>query len=145
MADICFKVIDFGSKEYESLLGLRDLILRRPLGLVLSEEDTRGEESQIHIAGFQKNELICGLIFAPREIGVWQMRQVCVKNDLQRSGAGTLMVRFAEDYARQNAVHKIILHSRKASMDFYLKNGYEACGSEYIEIGIPHFTLEKEI
>ena len=70
---------------------------------------------------------------------------MAVEQDIQKSGIGTSMLKFAEFMAAKNGFGTITLHARKVAVRFYEKHGYEKVGEEFTEVGIPHFKMEKQL
>ena len=63
-----------------------------------------------------------------------------------RKGVGTrLMQMGVEAIKKHYGCKKIVLHSQKQAQVFYEKIGFEAISDEYLEEGIPHITMEKQL
>ncbi len=139
------KVINFFSTEYFHELALRNDILREPLGLKFSIEDLKDEEKQIHIGAFNEEKLLGCLLLKPLDSEVIQMRQVAVEEKFRSNGIGREMVLFSEQFSRNLGYNKIILHARETAIKFYEKMDYKNAGSEFIEVTIPHWKMEKYI
>ena len=52
---------------------------------------------------------------------------------------------FYEQEARATGIKKIEFHARKTAVKFYQKLGYHLEGEEFLEVGIPHFKMEKNL
>jgi predicted GNAT family N-acyltransferase len=76
---------------------------------------------------------------------VAKMRQVAVKPELQSMGIGSGLVRFSEEWSKQQGLLSIVMHARKEAVPFYERMGYEVRGKEFLEVGIPHFKMEKTL
>lgn len=135
--------IEFGSKEYEEELKLRDRILRRPIGLDLFAEDLKKDNNDIHIGAFIEDKLIGVLILTKTDEESIRMRQVAVDESLRGLGVGKKMVEFCELEAKTEGYKRIHLHARKTAVEFYLKLGYKVIGDEFTEVGIPHLEMDK--
>ena len=107
--------IDYGSSDYESALDLRQAVLRDPLGLNLRDEDLSHEKDCIHFGAHIVDELVATLYVQPRDAHNIQLRQVAVRENYQRLGAGRLLINLAEDYARQNGYDTMLAHARKSA------------------------------
>ncbi len=70
---------------------------------------------------------------------------MAVDNTVQKSGLGTAMLAFAEYVATKEGFEKITLHARKVALGFYEKYDYKIVGSEFTEVGISHYEMEKLI
>jgi predicted GNAT family N-acyltransferase len=55
------------------------------------------------------------------------------------------MVAFSEEVSKKMGYSKMILHARKVVVLFYQKQGYRTLGEEFLEVGIPHFKMEKDL
>ncbi len=139
------KEIKYLSSEYEQALELRDKILRKPLGMKLTEEFCRQDKEDFIFGIFEKNRIRAILHLKPLSDSVLKMRQVAVDNTLQGKGYGSKLVMFSERFARNNNYKKIVLHARKNAVPFYLKLNYKITSDEFYEIGILHFNMEKTI
>lgn len=139
------KQIDHGSKEYAQVIALRHAILREPLGLSFSKEELEREKDNIHIAVFEDDDLLgcCMLtIINPQTL---QLRQMAVKNNLQRKGIGASIMIFAETLSRDKGYRTIIMHARDTAIGFYEKFGYKIVGEPFIEVNLPHHVMQKKI
>jgi predicted GNAT family N-acyltransferase len=76
---------------------------------------------------------------------IYKLRQMAVSGELQGKGIGKMLVAAAEVFAAQNGYNKIVLHARKVAMGFYHALGYTQAGTEFSEVGIPHYAMEKTL
>ena len=139
------RTIEYGSCEYHDMVALRDRILRRPLGLAFSEEYLRQEISDVLIGGFSGAMLAGCCILSPVNEQTVQLRQMAVDESLQKTGAGSRILAFAEEEARRNGFSELMMHARKEAAPFYRKNGYEIRGEEFTEVNIPHYEMFKRL
>lgn len=137
------KIINYGDDDYLNSLALRNKILREPIGLKLSENDTKDEDKQIHFGAFLNNKLVGCLILYPQNSDKIKMRQLAVSTENQGEGIGKNLVISAEKYAKDNGFSIITLHARLTVKEFYLKLGYKQKGEEFIEQNIPHIYMYK--
>ena len=139
------KLITYNSIEYEQSLILRDKILRKPLGIVFTNEFLQQDSEDFIIGLFEQNQIQAVLHLKPLSDSVLKMRQVAVHNMLQGKGFGSKLVLFSEEFARKKGCKKIVLHARETAVRFYKKLNYEILGEQFYEIGIPHFKMEKRL
>lgn len=141
------KQIKYKSKEYKEAVDLRNLILRRPLGLNFDKKELLKEKDDIHIGCFKKNKIIGTIILTPKDKDTVRIRQVAVMDKLQGKGIGSMLVKFAEKMAIEHKFSKIILSARISALNFYIKMGYKTVGEEYVSknTNIPHFEMVKYI
>jgi predicted GNAT family N-acyltransferase len=139
------KQIDHGTSDYQKAIQLRYSILRAPLGLNFSQEDLDKEKDHIHIASFEDDELLGCCMLTKIDPHTLQLRQMAVKDNLQRKGIGASIVSFAESIAKDKGYRRIIMHARDTAIGFYEKFGYKVKGDEFTEVNLPHHVMEKNI
>jgi N-acetylglutamate synthase-like GNAT family acetyltransferase len=140
-----FKLINWGSTEYDEMVALRDEILRKPLGLHFSEEYLEAESNDILIACYLKGVMAGCCILRTISEDVLQLKQMAVRGSFQNEGIGLKIISFAEETARNIGHCRIFMHARKEVKGFYEKAGYETRGDEFEEVGIPHIMMIKEL
>lgn len=137
------KEIYFDTDEYNKSVILRDKILRKPLGLVFTEEFLADDKFQFHIGAFINNEIIGILILKPLNKNVMKMRQVAVSENFQKQGIGKKMVKFAEKFASDKGYKSFELNARNEAIKFYRSMNYKTIGNEFLEVGIKHQKMIK--
>jgi len=138
-------VIVYGSPEYGAMCKLRDDVLRKPIGLRLTEAETLRDINDILIVCMENDEAVACCILTKNNSDAVQLRQMAVAPSYQKKSLGREILQFAEKIAKENHYSIIRMHARKTAMDFYEKNGYTVVGKEFIEVGIPHFEMMKKI
>ena len=139
------KQIDHNTKEYRQMVGLRNEILRKPLGLSLKKEELDKEKDDILIGAFEEDKMLgCCLLTRVDDNNV-RLRQMAVQNNLQGKGIGASMLNFAENVARDAGYKNMVMHARKTALHFYEKLGYKIGSEEFEEITIPHYIMEKKL
>lgn len=137
--------IAYGSPEYESVKKFRDLVLRRPIALVLSDEDTKGEDSQWHFAAIENGLVLGCVILKPLSDDLIKLRQMAVAAETRGSGLGRELVRFAENAAMVGGFTEIEMNARVSARGFYEKLGYEVASNEFIEVGLPTIRMTRKL
>ncbi|WP_143304488.1 GNAT family N-acetyltransferase [Chitinophaga vietnamensis] len=144
-----FRMIEYGSCDYHDMVALRDTVLRKPLGLTFSKEYLQQEINDILIGGFittpEETFLAGCCILSPVDEDTLQLRQMAVSPRLQGQGIGSEIITFAEQQAINNGFNILMMHARKEATGFYLKLGYQICGDEFTEVGIPHYEMRKNL
>jgi hypothetical protein len=140
-----FKIIEVGSDWHQKEQALRDEVLRRPLGRVLSATDIERDKEGVHFVAVQGGEVVGCAGLYPQGEDVMRLRQMAVSPRLQGQNVGASLLAFAEDWARKNAVTCIETHARMVAVGFYERCGYEAYGDAFEEVGIPHIKMRKSL
>ena len=140
---MALKIIDHGSPEYLQMVQLRIDILRKPLGLYFTPEELEKEKNEILIGAFEEEKMLGCCMLIKSDPTTVRMRQMAVLNNLQGKGIGRALMQFAENIARDLGYKKLTMHARVTAVGFYEKLGYSVVGDEFIEVTLPHHTMEK--
>ena len=135
----------YGGARHDELIELRREVLRRPLGLDYTPEQLAAEADQMHLGAWDGRRAVGCLVLKllpGREI---QMRQVAVRADAQRKGVGRLLIAEAEAEAKRQGRARMVLHARQPAVAFYEKLGYAVEGEPFVEIGLPHRLMAKNL
>jgi len=140
-------IVEFphGSPGYLELVRLRDLHLRKPIGLRMSEEDLAGEETQRHFALIWNDVILGGLVANPIRTDTAKLRQMWVDPSLRGQGRGRQLLEEVELRLATEGIRHFILNARESAVGFYQSSGYEVVGETFTEVGIPHVQMEKLI
>jgi N-acetylglutamate synthase-like GNAT family acetyltransferase len=137
--------VAYGSEAYQNILTLRTEILRKPLGLELSDEDVATEDREFHIAAFDGEEVVGCVLLRPVDKSVVKLRQMAVSSKKQGVGLGAKLVIFAENLARARGFNKVETHARVVAQGFYEKLGYQVSGGVFTEVTVATIKMTKEI
>lgn len=142
---MALKIIDYGTKEYQQMIDLRNEILRKPLGMELEGTDIEADKENILIGAFEDEKMLgCCMLVRDGDIGVI-LRQMAVRNQLQGKGIGRALMEFAETIARDIGYREISMHARSSAAGFYEKMGYITTGDEFQKLSISHILMKKRI
>jgi GNAT superfamily N-acetyltransferase len=142
---MALKIIDYGSREYQQMIQLRNDILRKPLGLSFLPEELENERDEILIGAFEDEKMLGCCMLIKIDPSTVRLRQMAVLKNLQGKGIGRALMQFAENIARDRKFKKIMMHARKTATGFYEKQGYRVTGDEFDEVTVPHYVMEKEL
>jgi predicted GNAT family N-acyltransferase len=140
-----FRVIKHGSNDYHEMVSLRDVVLRKPLGLSFSEEYLQKEINDQLIGAYTGDKLSACCILTPLNNETVQLRQMAVDNTQQGQGIGRQLIHFAEQQSKKNRFTQMMMHARKEAKGFYEKLGYAVQGPEFEEVGIVHYEMSKQL
>jgi predicted GNAT family N-acyltransferase len=132
--------------EWELYYDLRYRILRKPLGKERGSERNEGDETGIHFALYDNQQLkgIARLDNAGEKSA--QVRFVAVETTLQGKGYGRKIMEATEIAARHSGSEKMILHARDYAVAFYLRLGYEVIEPSYKLFDVlQHYLMEKAL
>ena len=142
---ITYRQISIHDPEYEQEKDLRNRVLRSPLGLVLSGDDLRDEDKQVHLVAMDERGRVIGCVLVSVHKKTARIRQMAIEEAYQKRGIGTELVKYAETSARTRNIFKVTLHARITSRRFYEQLGYTASGEVFTAVTIPHVAMEKDL
>lgn len=134
-----------GTEDYTKALALRTAELRKPLGLTFTAEELKKDEEDLHFGLFDENEILACLTLTICDNKKVKMRQVATLASKQGTGLGRMLAKAAEEYAADNGYSFMFCNARKTAVPFYEKLGYRIVSGEFTEVGIPHYTMEKQL
>lgn len=77
--------------------------------------------------------------------GIGKLERICVTADYRKFGIGKQLVLALEEIALEKGCRKVKLHGQSQAQAFYSKLGYQNSSDEFIEDGIPHLLMIKEL
>lgn len=128
--------------EYAAMLDLRERILRKPLGLALTDAEKQMDLEDYLLGAFDGDQILGCLILQKKDDGSVKMRQVAVSETAQGRGIGRKMLQAAYDVLRDWRVSRLYCHARGTAVDFYRQNGWTITGDTFLEQNIPHFRMD---
>jgi predicted GNAT family N-acyltransferase len=143
--DLDYREIEVGSALHASQQRLRDEVLRKPLGRVLSATDIERDRTGVHFAAIDGDEVVACVGLYPEANGLLRLRQMAVAPSRQGQGVGARLLAFAERWARETGGAEIEMHARVGAEGFYQRSGYAREGDEFQEHGIPHVVMRKRL
>ncbi|MEZ5047002.1 MAG: GNAT family N-acetyltransferase [Chitinophagaceae bacterium] len=143
--EIEYSIINYQSPLYLDVISLRNEELRKPLGLDINQADIAEDKDQYIVIATDQNTLVGCLMIKIVDKDRVKFRQMAVKNNFQKKGLGRHIIHFAENFCLLNNYTTVELHARCVVEEFYLKQGYQKQGQEFMEVNIPHIKLTKQL
>ncbi|KIL50224.1 hypothetical protein KP77_15990 [Jeotgalibacillus alimentarius] len=77
--------------------------------------------------------------------GKGKVERVCVMKSLRGHHAGVLLMNEIEQFAKSEGLPALVLNAQTHALGFYEKLGYLVISDEFMDAGIPHYKMQKEI
>jgi predicted GNAT family N-acyltransferase len=71
--------------------------------------------------------------------------RVAVLEDFRGHGVGRALMSVVEANARAQGLRTVFVHAQQAAVPFYERIGYVAGGAQFLEAGIPHVAMHKNV
>lgn len=143
--DVVLVEAPYGSDTYRDALRLREAVLRKPLGLAMSEEELADDKLRRHFCAVAKGAVIGSVSFKPLGPHTLQLKQMAVAEDRRHETVGARLLAFAEAWARRERYGLIILNARVGAEGFYARHGYALEGEIFDENTLPHIRMTKRV
>ncbi len=103
------------------------------------------DDEAIHFVGYdEKDEPIAASRL--RFIDEWgKLERICVLKEHRGKNYGKALIEKMEDYLIQQGVKKAKLNAQSYAENFYEKLGYKTISKPFIDAGILHITMVKEL
>nr|WP_106782842.1 GNAT family N-acetyltransferase [Lysinibacillus timonensis] len=81
-----------------------------------------------------------------REVGgLGKLERICILKPYRKFGLGKVIIQALEDIAKQQGLSQVKLHGQTQAEGFYHKLGYLTSSDMFMEDGIPHVLMVKDI
>ncbi|MEH7453302.1 GNAT family N-acetyltransferase [Gottfriedia acidiceleris] len=77
--------------------------------------------------------------------GVGKLERICILESFRKFGLGKNIIKALEEIAEEQGASKVKLHGQTHAEGFYKNLGYHTSSDVFIEDGIPHILMLKEI
>ncbi|MEH7309328.1 GNAT family N-acetyltransferase [Neobacillus drentensis] len=77
--------------------------------------------------------------------GVGKLERICILESYRKFGLGKIMIKALEEIAEERGASQVKLHGQTQAEGFYKKLGYRTSSNIFMEDGIPHILMLKEL
>ncbi|MEK5040496.1 GNAT family N-acetyltransferase [Sporosarcina sp. FSL K6-3457] len=114
-----------------------------PLEEEFDEFDTLNELSE-HILVYYNDEPV-GTGRVRWVDGFGKLERICILEPYRKFGLGKVIIKALEEIAEEKGLSRVKLHGQTHAEGFYEKLGYQTSSSIFMEAGIPHVVMTKEL
>lgn len=112
-----------------------------PIHIEMDEHDS----TATHFVGYNLQQPVAAGRIREIESGVGKVERVSVLQDFRGQHIGVLMMEAMESHARAAGMATLKLNSQSYAIPFYEKLNYTVTSPEFLDAGIPHRTMEKNL
>ena len=124
---------------------IREMVFVAGQGVPLELERDVLDQVAVHVLARRNGTPVATGRLVARDDGVGVLGRIAVVESERGFGLGVAVVRALEDCGRDLGLERIELHAQTHALAFYQRLGYQPFGEEYVEAGIPHVSMDKEI
>ena len=131
-------------EEVASALELRERVFSGEQGVAVQADRDGRDGEAVHLVALDGRRIVgtCRLVF---DEGVAKLGRMVVEATERRRGIGTAILAEAERAARSARSRTIVLHAQLPVKELYARRGFVERGPEFVEEGIPHVAMEKDL
>lgn len=136
------------SAEREAIFALRMEVFVVEQGVPAAEELDAHDMTAIHVLARETQKpanIIATARLIPHDENKGAIGRVAVQKDYRGRGIGALLMRFAEDVAKERGMTSLELGAQCYALPFYEKLGYVAEGEIYLDCAIEHRHMSKTL
>ncbi|WP_026571082.1 MULTISPECIES: GNAT family N-acetyltransferase [Sediminibacillus] len=102
------------------------------------------EEKAVHFVGYENEKPVAAsrLRFVD---SYGKLERICVLKEYRGRSFGSQIIKEMEAAIRENGFQKSKLNAQTHAEEFYKSLGYQTVSGEFMDAGIPHVTMIKEL
>ena len=132
-------------KEHADAFAVRKKVFVEEQGVPLHLECDAYDATATHFIMYDDNEPAGAARLRNIEDHTAKIERVCILQSQRGKKLGALMMKEMENYAVSIGLQKLKLHAQSYAVPFYEKLGYTVTSPEFMDAGIPHRAMEKNI
>jgi predicted GNAT family N-acyltransferase len=114
-----------------------------PLEDEFDDFDTLDGQCEHILVYYNEQPVGTGRIRVVDELG--KLERICILKPYRKFGLGKIIIKALEEIAEKMGVSQVKLHGQTQAEGFYQKLGYLTSSNIFMEDGIPHILMVKEI
>lgn len=131
--------------EKEQAFDVRRKVFVEEQGVPLHIEMDEYDDSATHFVGFNLEQPVAAARIRETESGIGKIERVCVLPEYRGQHVGVLMMNEMEEHAKTAGLFTLKLNSQSYAIPFYKKLGYDVSSPEFLDAGIPHRAMVKNL
>ncbi|MGE7916591.1 GNAT family N-acetyltransferase [Lysinibacillus xylanilyticus] len=133
------------TQEHDDAITVRKKVFVEEQGVPLHLECDAEDASATHFIMYEGNEPVGAARLRSIENDAAKIERVCILQDQRGKKLGALIMKEMEKHAISIHMKKLKLHAQSYAIPFYEKLGYSVTSPEFMDAGIPHRAMEKNI
>ncbi|MCR1835489.1 GNAT family N-acetyltransferase [Oceanobacillus caeni] len=137
------KIVE-SEQELQQAYDIRMVVFVEEQNVPPEEEIDDLEGSAIHFIGYDhENPVAASRLRFVEEYG--KLERICVLKEARGKSFGKEIIQAMEKVVQEKGFKKAKLNAQTHAEGFYQKLGYHTISGEFMDAGIPHVTMTKEL
>jgi predicted GNAT family N-acyltransferase len=137
------KIVE-NDQELEEAFNVRRIVFVDEQQVPEEEEIDQHESEAVHFVLYQDEKAAGAGRFRVLD-GIGKVERICVLKECRKTGAGVAIMNKIEEHAKDRGITALKLNAQTHAIPFYSRLGYETVSEEFLDAGIPHKTMKKNI
>jgi predicted GNAT family N-acyltransferase len=134
-----------GPDEVRAAFALRHDVFVLEQGVPTEEELDEHDETALHLVAVDDGIVVGTCRLLDEGEGITRLGRMAVARSARRRGVAAALLREADEQARAVGARRMMLSAQTAAEPVYARAGYVPRGPRFIEAGIEHVEMEKDI
>ncbi|NIK13230.1 GNAT family N-acetyltransferase [Alkalibacillus almallahensis] len=132
-------------REKDEAFDIRKVVFVEEQKVPFDEEMDEFDDLAIHFVGYtmERRPVAASRLRFVDEYG--KLERIAVLSEERGNGYGRDIILAMEDIIREKGFSKAKLNAQTYAIKFYKKLGYEVVSDEFMDAGIPHVTMIKDL
>lgn len=109
------------------------------------EEIDEFENTSTHFVVYDEDQQVAGAGRLREYEGYGKVERICIDSNFRKKGVGRLLMTAIEEEGFKQGFKQFKLYAQTHAIPFYEGLGYQTHSEEFMDAGIPHVVMKKEI
>ncbi len=130
--------------DLSALLALRQEVFCVEQGVPIDLEQDGLDTTALHLVALDGGDVVgtCRILTGGDS---WRLGRMAVRADRRADGIGRQLMDLAHREARAGGARRVSLAAQTPVQGFYERQGYISHGDVFMEAGIPHIRMDREL
>ncbi|WP_188208044.1 GNAT family N-acetyltransferase [Alkalibacillus aidingensis] len=132
-------------RQLDEAYDIRKIVFVEEQKVPIEEEMDEHDDTATHFIGYnlERRPVAASRLRLVDEYG--KLERICVLKEERDHGYGRDIILAMEDHVKSKGFAKTKLNAQTYAEEFYKKLGYETVSCEFMDAGIPHVTMVKNL
>lgn len=136
---------DLNSRYYNDAIEIRKKVFVEEQRVPPELEIDDLEDQTVHVIGYLDNKAVATARVYQKNTTSFKIQRVAVSIDFRKKNLGNELMLEIEQYAKSKQVKTLLLDAQDHALTFYKKLNYCIDGEGFLDAGIPHHTMIKNL
>jgi predicted GNAT family N-acyltransferase len=130
--------------EVRAALDLRHEVFVVEQRVPVEEEYDEHDDTALHLVAVEDGRIVATARVV-MEGATAKIGRVAVAREARRRGIASRLIEASEAHARERGAQRLALAAQTGALALYEKAGYSAYGERFMDAGIEHLMMEKDL